>query len=312
MTKRVIITLSAAVIVLGVLGAGVTFVSRQFPNEPAFYHYVRGDGRVETPFSREVLTEPLFVVSLNGKKGFIDVEGNLAILPRFDYAYPFSGGVAAVSVHGLWGFIDTEGSFVVEPQFAQVGFFKEGPAPARRALNGRWGYIDRTSKFVIEPRYDTASRFYEGVARVGFETSWSKLRGGFLDVGLLCNYRYIDQQGHYVDKPAGFRFGYPPTPPGVRPASDSGRWGYVDEGGTWVIPAQFEKAFRFSEGLAPVRTDEGYGFIDEHGDYVIEPRFAYAYGFSEGLAKVTIRDSGGRILSGYVDPNGNYVWAPSK
>jgi hypothetical protein len=310
--KRAIITLGAAAIILGVLGAGVTFVTRQFPSEPAFYHYVRTDGRVETPFSREELAEPLFVVTLDGKQGYIDVEGNLTIPLRFDQAHPFSGGVAAVSIEGLWGLIDTEGSFVIEPQFAHIGFFKDGLAPARKKFGDRTGYIDDTGSFVIEARYDTATPFFEGVARVGVETTWSKLQHKFADVGLLCRYRYIDQQGRYVEKPAGFRSGFPPTPPGIRPARDSGRWGYVDDAGTWVISAQFEKAFPFSEGLAAVRTDEGCGFIDEHGDFVIGPRFGYAFGFSGGLAKVTVKDKGGQILTGYIDRTGNYVWPPSK
>jgi len=70
----------------------------------------------------------------------------------------------------------------------------------------------------------------------------------------------------------------------------SGKWGFVDKTGKWVIKPQFKWAWGFSEGLAKVEIDgwpnEKYGYIDKTGKMVIEPQFDIAEDFSEGLATV--------------------------
>ena len=40
-------------------------------------------------------------------------------------------------------------------------------------------------------------------------------------------------------------------------------WGYKDNSGNFVIPAQFEKAYAFSNGLARVRSHKKFGYIDK-------------------------------------------------
>ena len=83
-----------------------------------------------------------------------------------------------------------------------------------------------------------------------------------------------------------------------------------------VIPAQFDQAFSFSEGLAAVETGfrvEGgrkaagkFGFIDKSGRFVIPPRFEFAFGFSEGLARAC--ENLGTL--GYIDRTGNFAIVP--
>lgn len=68
--------------------------------------------------------------------------------------------------------------------------------------------------------------------------------------------------------------------------SGSGKWGYQDQSGTLVIPAQFDKAMKFSEGLAAVALGKKVGYIDTNGKLVIAPRFVHGEPFNEGLALV--------------------------
>ncbi len=62
-----------------------------------------------------------------------------------------------------------------------------------------------------------------------------------------------------------------------------------------VIPAQFDNAYKFSEGLASVRVGDShtgkYEFINQSGEVVIPVQFDNAYSFSEGLAHVRVGDS---------------------
>ncbi|NLZ99754.1 MAG: WG repeat-containing protein, partial [Clostridiaceae bacterium] len=54
--------------------------------------------------------------------------------------------------------------------------------------------------------------------------------------------------------------------------SGSGKWGYIDETGAFVIEPQFDSAQSFLDnGLALVEVDGKWGYIDETGAFVIEP-----------------------------------------
>lgn len=56
-------------------------------------------------------------------------------------------------------------------------------------------------------------------------------------------------------------------------------------------------------GLAPVKIGEKYGYIDRKGNITIKPQFDLAFGFSEGLAPVNI---GGKIRRGALPPGNPY------
>ncbi len=83
--------------------------------------------------------------------------------------------------------------------------------------------------------------------------------------------------------------------------------GFIDRHGNIVIPAQFERAENFSDGLAKVKIGKKSGFIDRNGKVVIPARFDEdrVGDFSEGLASVEIE---GRY--GFIDRKGNMVIPP--
>jgi len=43
------------------------------------------------------------------------------------------------------------------------------------------------------------------------------------------------------------------------------KWGYINKVGTMVVPARYEEAHRYSEGLAAVKVEHKWGFIDQTG-----------------------------------------------
>lgn len=94
----------------------------------------------------------------------------------------------------------------------------------------------------------------------------------------------------------------------------SGKYGYANEMGAWIIAPRFEAAGQFVGGLAPVQVKDqsgsaGYGYIDTTGALVIEPRFRTASAFSEGLARVEMTVNG---LSryGFIDRSGAMIIEP--
>lgn len=68
----------------------------------------------------------------DGKWGFVDSEGNVAIVPEYDEAKSFSNGLAAVCKDGKWGFINRANELVIDYQFAMADYFNaEGSCMVR-------------------------------------------------------------------------------------------------------------------------------------------------------------------------------------
>ena len=57
----------------------------------------------------------LYPVKINGKWGYIDKNGNIAIKPKFDYAEGFQEGRARIVLYGKWGYIDKDGNITIDP-----------------------------------------------------------------------------------------------------------------------------------------------------------------------------------------------------
>jgi hypothetical protein len=105
--------------------------------------------------------------------------------------------------------------------------------------------------------------------------------------------------------------------------SDARKWGFVDKTFTWAIPARYDSAEEFSEGLAPVQMGGRWGYIDKTGSEVVSPKYHLAWPLSDGLGRVQI-DIATREESmtmerprpvyrhqvGFVDRNGKEVIRP--
>jgi len=246
-----------------------------------------------------------------GKWGYIDKTGKLAIPLRLTHAEDFSEGLAAVTDGDRSGFIDHSGKLVFEvPLDVTLGFhegvvgvlfkgdvnyfdrtgrkisppldygpksysFSEGLVPV--ASKGKWGFMDRSGKLVIPAEFEDAQNFSEGLAPV-------KVKGELI----WC-----------PGDNSGNRSGY------------TMKYGFIDKTGKLVIPAQFESAEPFSEGLAAIHTCDQSFFIDKTGKTVIAKNFKYASSFSGGLAHVSIMREE-TLLEAYVDKSGKIVWGPTK
>lgn len=82
----------------------------------------------------------------------------------------------------------------------------------------------------------------------------------------------------------------------------SEKFGYVDNHGNLAIPAKFNAASYFHEGVALiVDTTDMCGYIKDNGAYVINPQYASATDFTQGLAWVAEPDSVLKVI----DTKGN-------
>lgn len=126
-------------------------------------------------------------------------------------------------------------------------------------VDGRHGFIDRQGRWAIAPDYiNAAMAFSEGLARVTTRDDQTV---------------FIDHDGKAVlSAPAhtGELFSE-----GLVIARDpgSGQWGYMDKSGEMSIPAQYDRALPFKNGIAPAMTEGQWGLINRDGDFIVSPQF---------------------------------------
>ena len=245
---------------------------------------VRSDGKwgfidenftVVTPIEYDEVrwfSEGLAAVKMGGKWGFIDKSGAMVIPAKYDIAWYFSDGLAVVTENGKDGYIDKSGVMVIPSKYGWLWAFTEGLAAV--TINGKWGFIDKNGAVVIPAIYDKVTApFSNGKAEV-------ELNGRRL---------YIDRNGKEISAVSAtdpYAADIPLTKQySLFRVSSTGKLGYKHNGSI-VIPAKYDRAGNFSEGLAWVKTGGKYGYIDKSGAMVIPAKYDYALYFSEGLAQV--------------------------
>lgn len=116
---------------------------------------------------------------------FIDTSGEAVIsLEECVIAYDsFHEGFCSVLVDGKCGFINKTGAMAIPPQFDGADGFDHGVAPVRIGEDN-WGFIDRTGKFIVPPKYrltEPPEYWYtnDGLLRIldGDETCYFDLTG---------------------------------------------------------------------------------------------------------------------------------------
>lgn len=266
--------------------------------------------------------DTLFPIVKDRKLGFIDKSGHEIIHARFtDYRnfqyFPdlpqFSEGLAPVSKNGRFGYIDCSGNFAIAPQFASARAFSDGIAAVREGTYpkaaGRALWIDHTGRVLhtAEARHFQTD-FHEGLSLLADDKNgWQP---GYIDknfqwtIASQAVFRSSFHEGLAV-----FGVGDPA----------SRRFGYIDATGKVVIPAKYDRASDFSEGLAGVcswkaattSSDDSIsdekvwrcGFVEPTGRVVIPLTFKSVSAFSDGRALAEQQDGQRAIL----DKNGRII-----
>ena len=253
----------------------------------------------------------LYPILVRNRWGFIDRSGRVAVSPRYESILsalsaeaaaerkpegrfmaasvePETTAIIAVRDGAKWGFVDRDGQ-LLPLRFDEVGPFQDGMAAASQGL--LWGFVSTSGLIAIPLTFDAVTGFMGGVAIV------------YKDL----KYGAIDLTGRIVVKP---RFEM------IRPADSVffdnralvttyDKKGFVSRAGTVAIPAQYDEALPFSEGLAAVTRFGQTGFIDTLGRMVIRPRLWTPGRFSQGRALVLVGGS-----YGYIDRSGAYIAEP--
>ncbi|WPC42631.1 WG repeat-containing protein [Clostridium sp. JS66] len=236
-------------------------------------------------------TNGLAAFRQNGKAGYIDMEGNVAIEPQYDWINSEfnENGFSVVEVNHKHGVINKEGKYILQPIYDSIMNASDGIFSVTK--NGKDGYVDVNGKIVIEFKFACAHNFSEELAIVHTENR---------------KYGVINKTGEFVIEP---RFNYlRDFKDGLAVFSEkenSEKLGYIDTEGNIVIKEKYYEAKDFTEGLAAVETNKGMGYIDKKGKLIIKDVFTTADDFKDGIACVTYKGNWG-----YVTRDKKWIYKP--
>ena len=87
-----------------------------------------------------------------------------------------------------------------------------------------------------------------------------------------------------------------PGSEGLFPSRKSGKFGFVDSSGNWIIENQFEEVGKFEGGIAAFRLDGNWGFINRQGEQITGPNYEQVSNFYRG--KAIVKQGGKNLLIG--------------
>lgn len=252
---------------------------------------IRFEGRQAKDFHQGLAAAQ---AGVNKKWGYIDRLGRWAVKPQYEFADDFSEGLAGVVSNGKYGFINQQGVMAIPTRFdvlrsgrhpevlVSTGRFSEGLASV--IFKGSYGYINRKGELIIPAKFWRAQEFSEGLAWV--VTTDPKT--------LVANKAgWIDKSGRWIVTEVRNKVALSSFPQLVTYASDlldwryseglvpffvySGErtlWGYMDQKGHVVIEAKpYNRVGRFFGGVAWVEIrdfgmEQDYGYIDKQGRFI--------------------------------------------
>lgn len=146
----------------------------------------------------------------------------------------------------------------------------------------KYGFIDKGGNMIIRPQFDKVCSFSDGLAKVAIDE-----KCGFIDRnGNMLFEPWLDAEENFSE----FEYDMDSFSCGLAKVSVDGKFGYIDRSGKLVIPAIYDGATAFDDGMAFVKKEEVPGFINITGEMIISNDLyeIYDYGFLDGLCCITI------------------------
>ena len=191
-----------------------TIIARDVMGENQYYGVFNMEGIPLIPFryhTIEYCDDDLFLVQNDdGFFGFIASTGIIKSEFKYEAAYAYANGYAAVKEDGLWGIIDKEGNYVVEPKYTDM------------------------AKLVM-PDMDVnvgGAAVVDGIFAAQYENYWVllNLKGDILDATYAPN-----AECPYYNESAGQFIAYKEYIDGIA----TGFSGLLDLNGNEVLPAEY-------------------------------------------------------------------------
>jgi len=207
-------------------------------------------------------------ISLAGKKGLFDLEGNRLLNTRYDFIselqsdsiytfqkegrygimtkhgkvltegrnfeelYEMSEGFIGVKIKGAYGFVDANGDLRIANRYDAILPFSEGFAAIK--LLGRWGFVNKLERLKIQPLYQDVSQFENQLAMV----------------------------------------------------KRNGQWGLINKEGNEVLPTAYDSLRRLENDRFISKKNNKFGLISKEGREMVFPKYDSITDLKNGYVKV--------------------------
>jgi WG containing repeat len=231
-------------------------------------------------------------VFVDGKWGYINTNGELAIPAKYSKASIFKNGYAIAQIENDFYIIDNKGNqkIVEISGIKEIKWFSEELAPFKNE-QGLSGFLNSSGEIVIQPRFLSAGYFNKGLA-------WVKTKDKTIG--------YINEFGEWVIQPKFDRAHNFDSEAGLVKVMIYDEWVYANENGEIIRFSDSDYISEFYEGLAKGRKNDKLGFYNNKLEWVIQPQFDGVRNFKNGYAVVRIEDKWGVI-----DKQGNWIIQPT-
>ncbi|SMO92641.1 WG containing repeat-containing protein [Saccharicrinis carchari] len=263
---------------------------------------------VHTSFSEGLLG----YVNENGA-GFLTPDGQLTITNNFAEVKPFSDGYAVYKDKdsGLYGAIDKTGKIKIMPQFTYLSDFISGYAIYKLSNNHQYGLIDKAGKIFLVNRYTYLTNIFDGL--IGTWNGSTKVK--YIDI----EKKEVFKAQVFKDnnRPSHFQLPLYPFSNGIVKYYDpfKNKYGFLNKKGEVEIPAQFDAASNYSNGLIAVKQGAKWGYANKKGVLKIRVQFDEATDFKDGVAAVYLGgsakdflDKKSNVKMGYINKKGDFIW----
>ncbi len=142
-----------------------------------YYTYDKKHYTPITPRFRAIhpFCEGLAAISIDGKWGYMALDGAIALSPQYDGCNGFRNGVAVVynqklrgNLREIYRLIDKNGNAITSWE-DYFGSYLSEEGLRRIQVDGKWGFADLYGNIVIKPQYAFCLDFTEGLAAVEVE-----------------------------------------------------------------------------------------------------------------------------------------------
>lgn len=220
----------------------------------------------------------------NNKWGYMDLNGDMVIEPKFDDAERFNDeGYAIVFDRDKqkYAVIDSEGNYKINPIYSNIELYGEGIALVSEKYEEPAYFIDFVgNKQSDKLFYGYSSNKHASDGYIPIQ-QYDKLGHGL--------FGYIDYNMNYLIEPI-YSETYDFSKGMGRVENKEGLYGYVDSTGKEIIPCQYDWAYDYDEyGYASVSVNGKHGLIRQDGSYYVEPNYEYIGSFFEGYALVKLK-----------------------
>lgn len=263
----------------------------------------------------------LMYYGTNGKQGFLDEYGKVAVKAEYDLVYAFDKGYGTVINKEKWGMVDFGGKLVIPIIYEGVKSLGEGYFAIYK--NKLLALADKNNKLITAYIFDFINRFSEGLTWVSkgkqrwyinskginpFKKTFTKVssfENGIAIVNdgnndLLINNKGVVQYkvpAHLIVKGAmdGWFFEIE--------NKTTGKFSIINPSGKVLFEGMDELPHAGENGLTMVVKDKKYGVINASGEIVLPLNFTQLIYVKEVSAWLAYDDAGENFF--YIDEKGN-------